>query len=574
MKKKLMMVAVLLGALSLGACVDDNESASVTDLRGAKAEQLRSVAKLNEAKAEAEVIRANAEAAFKEAKAAYQQAQADMEQFELQKAQEEYALAIENIRLQYQIQLTNLQKQLLEAQNALTDAGTDRVKELFGQYFYELDKLTGYQESLVREQSQLAKLEADIISAQEWVEWNNLTLTNEIARIDAKLAVLTDEAYAGLDQTELQAQADAKEKEYNLAATAFAKDPTSVALQATVAPLNEAYAAVEEQNEYVQAIMTLARSVLDYDNSNSGMYGYAAYTAVGYDGIYLSKDVYCYVDLRIDESEKLSADRNFASYVENAKKALDLATAALGKDTDAATTKYDANGDGTAETLTAYAELAKAKADLTTANALGANDVLNGMTKPQAIQAAKNAIEAAEMTIANAKDNLAQKQLDYDKEVADQKEYNDAIAALDVDAYNTAIANYIDLCDAQDDAEEAWNDAKSVVNELYYEWRGLEYLATNNISNINEQIAALERDKADKQAQLLDQTEIVDAEIALQQANDNIAELQEKIKAQTVIVESCKTALETAINMDSDEDAPAEPETPSEEQPSEEQPAA
>ena len=29
MKKKLMMVAVLLGALSLGACVDNNESASV-----------------------------------------------------------------------------------------------------------------------------------------------------------------------------------------------------------------------------------------------------------------------------------------------------------------------------------------------------------------------------------------------------------------------------------------------------------------------------------------------------------------------------------------------------------------
>ena len=39
MKKKLMMVAVLLGALSLGACVDDNESQSVTDLRGAKAKQ-------------------------------------------------------------------------------------------------------------------------------------------------------------------------------------------------------------------------------------------------------------------------------------------------------------------------------------------------------------------------------------------------------------------------------------------------------------------------------------------------------------------------------------------------------
>ena len=53
MKKKLMMVAVLLGALSLGACVDDNESASVTAVREAKAEQLQSIADLNKAEAEA-----------------------------------------------------------------------------------------------------------------------------------------------------------------------------------------------------------------------------------------------------------------------------------------------------------------------------------------------------------------------------------------------------------------------------------------------------------------------------------------------------------------------------------------
>ena len=33
MKKKFMMAAVLLGALTLGSCVDDNESASVTAIR-------------------------------------------------------------------------------------------------------------------------------------------------------------------------------------------------------------------------------------------------------------------------------------------------------------------------------------------------------------------------------------------------------------------------------------------------------------------------------------------------------------------------------------------------------------
>ena len=53
MKKKLMMVAVLLGALSLGACVDNNESASVEAVRNAKAEQLKGLAALANAQAEA-----------------------------------------------------------------------------------------------------------------------------------------------------------------------------------------------------------------------------------------------------------------------------------------------------------------------------------------------------------------------------------------------------------------------------------------------------------------------------------------------------------------------------------------
>ena len=83
MKKKLMMVAVLLGALSLGACVDDNESASVTSIRNAKAQQLEALAALSSAQAEAELIVANAEAALKQAKAAYQQALANAKEDEI-----------------------------------------------------------------------------------------------------------------------------------------------------------------------------------------------------------------------------------------------------------------------------------------------------------------------------------------------------------------------------------------------------------------------------------------------------------------------------------------------------------
>lgn len=72
MKKKLMMVAVLLGALSLGACVDNDESASVEAVRNAKAEQLKGLAALANAQAEATKITAEAEAALKNAQAEYQ----------------------------------------------------------------------------------------------------------------------------------------------------------------------------------------------------------------------------------------------------------------------------------------------------------------------------------------------------------------------------------------------------------------------------------------------------------------------------------------------------------------------
>ena len=76
MKKKLMMVAVLLGVLSLGACVDDNETQSVTDVRNAKAEQLQARADMNNAEAEAQKIQADAEAALMTAKAEAQKAAA------------------------------------------------------------------------------------------------------------------------------------------------------------------------------------------------------------------------------------------------------------------------------------------------------------------------------------------------------------------------------------------------------------------------------------------------------------------------------------------------------------------
>ena len=112
MKKKFMMAAVLLGALALGSCVDDNESASVTAIREAKAAQLSALANYQQAQADAEVILANAEAKVKEADAAYQAAlakikdlQAQEKELEQYKHKEESAIKLIKLNIKEEMPL-------------------------------------------------------------------------------------------------------------------------------------------------------------------------------------------------------------------------------------------------------------------------------------------------------------------------------------------------------------------------------------------------------------------------------------------------------------------------------------
>ena len=86
MRKNFLAIYALVGALVASpvftSCVDDSESASVTALRGAKSEQLKSIAALNNAKAQAETTLAQAEAALKAAQAEYQNALAEAKKAE------------------------------------------------------------------------------------------------------------------------------------------------------------------------------------------------------------------------------------------------------------------------------------------------------------------------------------------------------------------------------------------------------------------------------------------------------------------------------------------------------------
>lgn len=124
MKKKFIAVSVLICALALGSttltsCVDDNESASVTAIRDAKAAQLNALANYQQAQADAEKIVAEAEAAIRNAEARWNEIQNSMEELELQKAQATIATEIEAAKAKAEAELLAQQALLVQAKAAL-----------------------------------------------------------------------------------------------------------------------------------------------------------------------------------------------------------------------------------------------------------------------------------------------------------------------------------------------------------------------------------------------------------------------------------------------------------------------
>ena len=172
MKKKFMMVTLLLGTLFLGACVDDNETASVSAVREATAKQLKSVAAMNRAEAEATKALADAEVALMQAKAAAQKATAEYKQAEAERRKKEAELielrkegqSITNQQHQAWLEeeLAKLEKEQLNTQKELARIAAEMQEaEIIAQA-----ALITAQENLLRAQQSLLDSEADLEKAK------------------------------------------------------------------------------------------------------------------------------------------------------------------------------------------------------------------------------------------------------------------------------------------------------------------------------------------------------------------------------------------------------------------------
>ena len=176
MKKKLMMVAVLMGALTLGACVDNNETQSVTDVRNAKAEQMKARADMNNAEAEALNVLAAAEAQLMNAKAAAAKAnaaKANAEAATINKKAELVALQKEAAELENEAAKIENQKAQAALEAALSDLEVAKKKaeqqldSIAGQL--EADKLK-WEAELAAAKEALSVAEQALITTQDQVD--------------------------------------------------------------------------------------------------------------------------------------------------------------------------------------------------------------------------------------------------------------------------------------------------------------------------------------------------------------------------------------------------------------------
>lgn len=235
MNKKLVFGAVLLGAMTLTSCVDDTESASVTAIRQAKAEQLQSLADLNKANADAALIQANAYKAAQEAiaayneamkaeaqaRAAYLQAQADYEAARTEIARDEarqraeqaavdlerskadlenYKKNLAALDAQYERDLYKNQLLALQAKEAYEAAikTEDQKKQakllaLLKSYQSENDYLLILRQTLNGYKVELAQLEAGLVSPDENAEKNIANWNQQIAYYQGR--ILDAQAY-------------------------------------------------------------------------------------------------------------------------------------------------------------------------------------------------------------------------------------------------------------------------------------------------------------------------------------------------------------------------------------------
>lgn len=279
MKKKFMMVTLLLGTLFLGACVDDNETASVSAVREATAKQLKSVAAMNRAEAEAQKTLAAAQVALLQAKAAAEKANAEYnnalveqrkksaELIELQK--EGQSIEIEKRKAQLEAELAQLEVTKQQAQKTLASIEA-QMKQA------EIDNQT----ALLNMQKELVKAQQDLLDCEEALAAaKSEAERQEILAQRALLETLANE-YSDAVNALIQAKIDLSDAKSDLIALQNGLLDAEAAKEMAIIDNNNLIAQYEKQ---IEALKQYANYTENVDSLKAKLYELQAKQGLLYD---------------------------------------------------------------------------------------------------------------------------------------------------------------------------------------------------------------------------------------------------------------------------------------------------
>ena len=200
MQHKSLFAALLCGALCLTACLKNEESPSVTQVRNAKAHELESIAELNKAQATATITLANAQAKLLEAEAKLTEANAKIAEAQAKKVDAETALLVVEAKLQeVYVQIANVE---LEGKIAELEALKAQYKAEIAAAEAAEAYWQGVKDQVATElEIEAAQLEAALVNAQA-----------EVAEAAANYAALLDQIEEELAQEEREDLAELRDR--------------------------------------------------------------------------------------------------------------------------------------------------------------------------------------------------------------------------------------------------------------------------------------------------------------------------------------------------------------------------
>lgn len=494
MKKKLLIIVALFGAMTLGSCVSDSESSSVEAVRNAKAEQLNSVAALNAAKAAAEKALADANATLINAQAEAQKvenqraavevellkvkvdeekAKLELQLAQLEQQKAEIANQIKLAAAQLDANLAQIQLELMNAQNAILELNksiattqNNYISNLSAQYTNSIVQLTNLKNNLLNSKRNLVLAQTDLENVTASVN-NQITIWEGwIAEQNNQIAIY--KAQGSASQAEIKTDRDAAYQAYQVKLAGL--KPLAVAQSAASTAFSTAFNNLSKDELNTLQYSWTAQGWVNKAIDTSKELVYEGENGVSYSTNYNEESSFT-----IDENEyqiKLAA----------AKAAIVTPKA----DLQTAQTAYDAAKKAYDEAFAAWQK------DATT-------------TKLSAYEAAKTALNAA-------KTNLTTAQTTYDNFNEELTDLQNAYAAITnkdkLAAYNTSLKAYNEASLANAQATKNYNLADASVQMAYSKWYAL--LTTYNTLGDNNDLA----------------TAITNCENIIKQYNQNIADLK------------------------------------------------